>query len=258
MPDEATKFEIDRRQFGAFVAQLRREKGWTQKELAQQLFLSDKAVSKWETGVSLPDTTMLIPLAELLGVTVTELLLCRRMEPARPLDTAQVEDVVKTAITYAEEPPVQRVYQVSRQWGLRYLLALAVGGVGLGLDLYDGVISPSLLTFVLLGAAFGSYFCLFARTTLPRYYDENRISIVVDGLFRMNMVGLAFNNRNWPHILNVGRAWTLAVLVGYPLLSGLLTVLAPAFWRVAEYPLAMVLGLGGLFVPLYVVGKKYE
>lgn len=45
-------FELDKKSFGAFVAQLRREKGWTQKELAQRLFVSDKAVSKWETGVS--------------------------------------------------------------------------------------------------------------------------------------------------------------------------------------------------------------
>ena len=39
---------IDKRAFGTFVAMLRKEKGITQKELAQRLFLSDKAVSKWE------------------------------------------------------------------------------------------------------------------------------------------------------------------------------------------------------------------
>ena len=44
--------ELDREQFGAFLAQLRREKGLTQKELAEQLFATDKAVSKWERGVS--------------------------------------------------------------------------------------------------------------------------------------------------------------------------------------------------------------
>ena len=44
--------ELDREQFGAFLAQLRREKGLTQKELAEQLFVTDKAVSKWERGVS--------------------------------------------------------------------------------------------------------------------------------------------------------------------------------------------------------------
>lgn len=45
-------YEIDNQKFGAFVAMLRKEKGYTQKELAERLFLSDKAVSKWERGVS--------------------------------------------------------------------------------------------------------------------------------------------------------------------------------------------------------------
>ena len=45
-------FEIDKEKFGALVSELRKEKGYTQKELAQQLYVSDKAVSKWETGVS--------------------------------------------------------------------------------------------------------------------------------------------------------------------------------------------------------------
>ena len=69
-------FEIDKQQFGAFIATLRKEKGYTQKDLAQQLFISDKAVSKWETAASIPDTALLIPLADLLGISVTELLMC--------------------------------------------------------------------------------------------------------------------------------------------------------------------------------------
>ena len=64
-------YELDRKRFGAFVSRMRKEKGMTQKQLADQLHISDKAVSKWETGVSIPDTALLIPLAELLGVTVT-------------------------------------------------------------------------------------------------------------------------------------------------------------------------------------------
>ena len=46
-------FEIDKERFGAFVAQLRKEKGLMQKELAQMLYVSDKAVSKWERGLSI-------------------------------------------------------------------------------------------------------------------------------------------------------------------------------------------------------------
>lgn len=47
-------FEIDKEKLGAFISQLRKEKGYTQKELAEQLFLSNKAISKWETGASNP------------------------------------------------------------------------------------------------------------------------------------------------------------------------------------------------------------
>ena len=54
-------YELDKKKFGSFVASLRREQGLTQKELAQGLYISDKAVSKWETGVSIPDTALLVP-----------------------------------------------------------------------------------------------------------------------------------------------------------------------------------------------------
>lgn len=43
---------IDQQRFGRFVAALRKEKEWTQKQLAEQIGVSDKAVSKWERGVS--------------------------------------------------------------------------------------------------------------------------------------------------------------------------------------------------------------
>jgi transcriptional regulator with XRE-family HTH domain len=59
---------------GAFIANLRKEQGWTQKEMASRLGVSDKAISKWETGKSLPDMGILIPVSELLGITVDELL----------------------------------------------------------------------------------------------------------------------------------------------------------------------------------------
>ena len=59
---------------GAFIANLRKDKGWTQKEMASRLGVSDKAISKWETGKSLPDMGILIPVSELLGISVDELL----------------------------------------------------------------------------------------------------------------------------------------------------------------------------------------
>ena len=61
--------------FGATVAALRKERGMTQLELAEQMGVTDKAVSKWERDLSLPDTASLPKLAETLGVTVDELML---------------------------------------------------------------------------------------------------------------------------------------------------------------------------------------
>jgi len=59
---------------GSTIKALRERKSYTQKQLADLLGVSDKAVSKWETGKGLPDITLLEPLAKTLGVSVAELL----------------------------------------------------------------------------------------------------------------------------------------------------------------------------------------
>lgn len=67
-------------QTGRFIAELRKEKGWTQAQLAQQLGVTDKAISRWETGKGLPDTALLQPLGVALGVSVGELLAGARLD----------------------------------------------------------------------------------------------------------------------------------------------------------------------------------
>ena len=64
--------------FGNFLYNLRKQRGWTQTELADKLGVTNQAVSKWENGDSFPDTGMLVPLAELFGVSVDELLKGKR------------------------------------------------------------------------------------------------------------------------------------------------------------------------------------
>jgi len=59
---------------GEIISTLRREKGMTQKELADMLNITDKAVSKWERDISCPDTATLPKLSEILGISVEELL----------------------------------------------------------------------------------------------------------------------------------------------------------------------------------------
>ena len=59
---------------GAIIKKLREEKGITQLQLAEQIGVSSKAVSKWETAKGLPDITLIEPLAKALGVSVMELM----------------------------------------------------------------------------------------------------------------------------------------------------------------------------------------
>lgn len=257
-------YELDKEKFGAFVAQLRKEKGYTQKELAERLYISNKAVSKWETGTSIPDTALLVPLAELLGVTVTELLLCQRQPAAQPMDAGTVEEVVKAAIHYAEEKPVRRAWQQKSRWKWLYAGALLAGAGGLYLNHWLGAgggrLDPlnTLDILVFLAAIFGGYFCFLVRQTLPAFYDENQIHFVSDGPFRMMVMGLAFNNRNWPHIVQAGRAWSCGVMVLLPLLNLGMSWFLPSLWAEIGFYTLMFLGLAGLFAPMYWVGKRYE
>ena len=71
---------MDKNITGRFIAELRKQKGFTQKELAEKLMVTDKAISRWETGKGLPDTSLLKPLGDVLGVSITELLSGKRIE----------------------------------------------------------------------------------------------------------------------------------------------------------------------------------
>ena len=73
---------MDSNKMGAFIAQVRKERGLTQLELAQKINVTDKAVSKWERGVSFPDIKIIEALAKALGVSVSELMNGERMENA--------------------------------------------------------------------------------------------------------------------------------------------------------------------------------
>ena len=58
---------------GEKIALARKEKGLTQKELGDKLFVTDKAVSKWERGLSLPDISLFDKLSKVLDIDMTEL-----------------------------------------------------------------------------------------------------------------------------------------------------------------------------------------
>jgi transcriptional regulator with XRE-family HTH domain len=66
--------DMDQIKIGKFIASCRKEVGMTQAVLAEKLGISDRAVSKWETGKSMPDSGIMLELCELLNINVNELL----------------------------------------------------------------------------------------------------------------------------------------------------------------------------------------
>ena len=65
---------MDYKKTGNLIKKIRKERNMTQMELAESLGVTDRTISKWETGRGFPDVSLLKPLAETLGITVTELL----------------------------------------------------------------------------------------------------------------------------------------------------------------------------------------
>lgn len=71
---------MDQIKIGAFIAACRKEQQLTQAQLAEKLNITDRAVSKWENGKSMPDSSIMLELCEILGIKVNELLSGERMD----------------------------------------------------------------------------------------------------------------------------------------------------------------------------------
>ncbi|GFI71461.1 HTH-type transcriptional regulator Xre [Clostridiales bacterium] len=81
--------------FSSFIAELRKEQGLTQKELADRVGVSDKAVSRWENGKNYPDIEIMQSLGEIFKVSVSELLQGERLETEAVISISE-QNVVKS------------------------------------------------------------------------------------------------------------------------------------------------------------------
>lgn len=88
---------MDNEKMGQLIAELRKSKQMTQKDLAAGLNVTDKAVSKWERGLSCPDISLLPSLSEILGVTIGELLGGERYD----IEVANAEKSIDNVLQYA-------------------------------------------------------------------------------------------------------------------------------------------------------------
>ena len=80
---------MDQIKTGQFIKAIRKEKNLTQREVAEKLNISEKTVSKWETGNGLPEVGLMLPLCELLEISVNELLSGERLDEKRYFEKAE-------------------------------------------------------------------------------------------------------------------------------------------------------------------------
>ena len=100
---------MDVEKFGPFLQNQRKKKGMTQGELARKLYVTDKAVSRWERGIGFPDIKLLEPLAEALDISVAELLRAEREEPVTREQLTAFADEGKRRARYRRGIAVCRI-----------------------------------------------------------------------------------------------------------------------------------------------------
>ena len=123
---------MNQKLFGKTITQLRKRNHLTQSQLAELLSVSDKAISKWETGLGYPEITLLPKLATVLGVSVDYLFSGERKGIA--LAGNIIADIIKTIDTY---PPIGMLANISQ-------VSMAVGGCVSNTAIDLATLDPSL------------------------------------------------------------------------------------------------------------------
>lgn len=97
---------MDLVKIGKIISEARKNKGMTQRELANKLHISDKAISKWERGIGCPDISFLIPLSQILDISLYELLSGEKEE---------VEETLKNAIHYSNKELQRKKKEIKKK-----------------------------------------------------------------------------------------------------------------------------------------------
>ena len=89
---------MDQIKIGAFMKELRKGKGLTQEQVAEQLNVSSRTVSRWETGTNMPDISLLLEIAGLYGISIPELINVERKSEKMNEDVKEIVDKMSDMI----------------------------------------------------------------------------------------------------------------------------------------------------------------
>ena len=120
---------------GTMIAELRKQHGMTQLELAEKMGVTDKAVSKWERDLSCPDINSLPALAEILGVSVEELMQIKKEAEAPVSKVSEIVEIAPKAVAMAMGVAVTVLTVLNALDVKSGMIMLGIGLAGAGIAL---------------------------------------------------------------------------------------------------------------------------
>ena len=164
---------MDQIKIGKFIAACRKEQGMTQAALAEKLGISDRAVSKWETGKSMPDSGIMLELCSFLGINVNELLSGEKIM-TEVYDKRAEENLLEMR---------RQVEEKNRQLlRTEYLIVIPVVAMGLVLILVAGLVEMSSVwrgTLIFFAVAMIVVFAFIAVGIEPYLHTGRQILLLI-------------------------------------------------------------------------------
>lgn len=121
---------MDQKKIGSFLKELRKEKGITQEEFAEKLNISGRTVSRWETGVNMPDISLLVEIAEFFDVSIPEIINGERKSETMNEEVKEVADKLSDYANAEKETIIKniRIYSIMGTTALVVYYTLELSG----------------------------------------------------------------------------------------------------------------------------------
>ncbi|MBQ7917175.1 MAG: helix-turn-helix domain-containing protein [Firmicutes bacterium] len=176
---------MDQIKIGHFLAELRKEQGMTQVQFAEKLGVTNKAISKWETGKCLPDAALFQDICSLLGITVNEFLNGERI-PAEQAEEKSEEKLVEVVAEYQKK---RDWYTVLQRISLILLIISVIFTIDLGVN-YMGALLVDYHDGITLNGMFSGMFFGDSNWTLPRFFEKFQEWLAISGILAIENAAL--------------------------------------------------------------------
>lgn len=173
---------MDTNKIGEFLKALRKTKGYTQEEVANQLVLSPKTISRWESGNGIPDINIISAVADLYDVTVDEILKGERY-------TEKQSQLSEQTIKLKNDNKLKVIMNnVIHKYNIYFISSFSIIGVTLLLAIIFGfTINEVVATFLMfLGVAIGGVIIIIANSEVKRILTDNNEECLEEGIEKTN------------------------------------------------------------------------